>query len=221
MKNINKVKISKSAVMKMAWVFFKKSEKQISFSECLKKSWAINRNGYLPTINEIYNKNYKSVYNYVLNRVNLKHEVCEEIVADVFIKANNHLPFYDGSIAKINTWLYNIAKNSVIDYYRKNAKNPLINVGDWQDSEGNEYFQFVGDNDSSKLVENNELKTQINKAFSNLKPKYKEIAEMYFIEQMKYEEISESLNVPMGTVKGMLNRVKEMLKNELIHLAPK
>ena len=64
-------------------------------------------------------------------------------------------------------------------------------------------------------MESNELNIGINNAFANLKPKYKRIAELYFLEDKQYNEIAEICNVPMGTVKGMISRCREMLQSEL------
>jgi len=50
---------------------------------------------------------------------------------------------------------------------------------------------------------------------STLKPKYQRIAELYFLQDKPYNEVAELLEIPLGTVKGMINRVRTMLQAEL------
>ncbi len=60
-----------------------------------------------------------------------------------------------------------------------------------------------------------ELKKRINRAFNTLKPNYKRIAELFFLDGKKYHEIAEICQIPMGSVKGMINRARTLLQMEL------
>jgi len=208
---------NKSQIMRSAWVIFRNSNNTLTFGEALKKSWNIAKNGIKDiSIDVIYKKYYSQVYFSIFTKVGNKADIAEELTNDVFIKANRHLHEYDVNKAKINTWLINIAKNIVIDYYRmfndKNAQK--LNVGDFCDSDGKEFFQFT-DNSNFDSIENKELSQSIDCALSNLKPKYREVAELYFIDQKKYDEIADILDIPLGSVKGMISRARAMLQSEL------
>jgi RNA polymerase sigma-70 factor (ECF subfamily) len=70
-------------------------------------------------------------------------------------------------------------------------------------------------NNSDENLENKELLEAVHKAMSSLKPKYQKIATMFFIEDRPYPEIAEALEMPIGSVKGMIFRIKAMLRGEL------
>jgi RNA polymerase sigma factor (sigma-70 family) len=213
---MNAAKYNKSRVMKMAWVMYRRNNGTLSWSDSLKQAWNIEKNGVAKnTIETLYNNHYKEVYNRILFKVNGKHEIAEELTQDVFIKANEHLQKYDVMKAKMKTWLYTIANNKVIDYYRSNATNQSINVSNFVNTEtGKELFQFTDSEETNTQAENNEFHAKVRKIFNNLNPKYRKIAMLYFLSQMEYSEISAMCNVPMGTVKGTINRCREMLKDD-------
>jgi RNA polymerase sigma-70 factor (ECF subfamily) len=70
-------------------------------------------------------------------------------------------------------------------------------------------------NNSDENLENKELLEAVHKAMSSLKPKYQKIATMFFIEDRPYPEIAEALQMPVGSVKGTIFRIKSMLRGEL------
>lgn len=221
MKKVNNVKYDKAQILKRAWSLYKNIENKVdnSFAICLRQSWHIAKNGNnASTFNEIYKKYNKQVYYHVLTKVFQKTEVAEEITQEVFIRLHRHFDNYDVYKAKLNTWLFSIANNLVIDYIRANKdQNTNINVSNFCNEEGEEVFQFhASDSDEASYdVENTELSATMLKAFRTLKPKYRKIAVLYFIREKQYNEIAEICNVPLGTVQGMIFRVRAMLQKEL------
>jgi RNA polymerase sigma-70 factor (ECF subfamily) len=166
-------------------------------------------------ITGVYNEFYNQVKFFINGKV--KDEMtAEDLTADTFMKVQRFISQYDSKNA-FTTWLYSIANNRVIDYWRtKNAKfGKNINVDGYVDEDGNELFQFEASNDVQETIESNESMNTINSAISRLKPKYQRIAELFFIKEMEYNEIAELCEVPLGTVKGMVFRCREMLQSEL------
>jgi len=214
-KNLVK-KYDMSLIMSRAWRFRRESNNTISLSNCLKKSWHIAKNGKkTETFTEIYNKYYKQILYFVNGKVNNMIDA-EDITTEVFIKFNKLYTSdtYNVKKAKISTYLHVIAKSKVIDFYRTNHSDRYVNVDNFVDESGKEFFQFVDDNDNDN-IENTELKTSISKAISDLKPNYKQIAELLFIKELSYKEIAQTLNIPDGTVKGMINRTRAKLQASL------
>jgi RNA polymerase sigma factor (sigma-70 family) len=167
------------------------------------------------TIDNLYKNHYKDIYKLILYKVH-KAEIAEELTQDVFIKANEHLANYDVLKAKITTWLYTIANNKVIDYYRANKNNTTIHVSDFINAEtGKETYTFIDTESTESMTENSELKLKIEKAISTLKPNYKRMAELFFYENKQYSEIAIICNTPIGTVKGNLNRCRIILQEVL------
>lgn len=212
-----------SLIMKRAWRMFKKQEVRtdLMFSECLKESWVIAKNlaianESLPSFDELYNK-YKGQVMAQL-RQSIKDEmVCEDICIEVFLKVNEFLQDFDSSKANFSTWIHKITYNKIVDYCRGEGKKAQqrVSTSDLVNSEGQEAFTFIGHLDTSADIEHRELQSKITKAMSKLKPQYKRIAELFYIEQLKYEEIAKELDIPMNRVKVTLLRAKVMLQNYL------
>lgn len=218
MKNVT---YNKSKVMKLAWNLYNKQsiKTNVMFSDCLKQAWNIEKNGINEvTIEVIYKKYYTQIFNYIVKKVGNKNDIAEELTQDVFIKVNEHIDEYDVNRAKLTTWFYTIANNKVIDYFRANAKrnDTFINVSKFADAEtGKEVFQFTDDNDIETLMDNSELSEKISAAINNLPEKYKPLADLFFIQDLPYNQIAEILEIPLGSVKGYINRMREMLQTSL------
>ena len=164
--------------------------------------------------NQVYNLYYNELVYFINTKIH-SLENSEDVVNEVFVKAHKNWNNYDESKSKINTWLYNIAKNTMIDYIRANKSMNYTCISDFTDESGKELFQFASDNQSDKQVLRTELSNKIEKAFNKLNKKYREISKLYFIDDLSYNEIVEVLDIPLGTVKGTLNRCRELLQNEL------
>ena len=221
---------NKSLIFKYAWRLFKgQSERtEAKFNNCLRNAWHVAKTNPIGlvevkqvevklNITTIFNKHYNEILNYISTRIR-NTDIAEELTSDTFIKANNALKTFDSKESSMSTWLHTIANNNIKDYLRSKqckVKASEENVSDYTDENGNELYSFVSDSDTAREIESNELMNTINKAFANLKPKYKRIADLYFIEQYGYIEIAEMCEVPEGTVKGMISRCREMLQSQL------
>lgn len=219
MKNLVK-KYDKSMIMRNAWKLFKSNtDKNITFGDCLRQSWHIAKNG---TNNirfeDVYNNFYKQIFFYINGKVK-DSNLAEDLTQDTFAKVYKKFDNYNVYKAKLNTWIYSIALNCVIDHIRSKAHNnklASVSVNQYTDEDNKEFLQLPDNSTNDNTIENNELLDKLSKAFENLKPNYRQIAEMYFIQELKYNEIAEQLDIPMGTVKGMINRCRTKLQEQLI-----
>ena len=156
---------------------------------------------------EIYKyRNY--IYNHLRYRIN-NEVVAEELTDGVMDKAVRLSGTFDSEKSALKTWLTTIANTTLIDYTR--TRKPITSISSYTDDNGKESFELVAE----ETTDNSELKAKLTKAFNSLKPKYKRIAILYFKNEMSYQEIATVCDVPMGTVKGMISRCREMLKAEL------
>jgi RNA polymerase sigma-70 factor (ECF subfamily) len=204
-------KMSVSLIMKRAWKLFKNQDVRTDamFGICLKNSWEISKNMPLQ-FNGIYKQNYSDILNYVNFKLHNIND-SEEITNDVFVNFFNNIRNYDES-NQLNTVLYSYAKNAIIDFARKRLLDKHINVSEITNVEtGREVFQFV-DNSNNDTIENKELGNSITNAINNLTTKYKKIAELFFIKDQPYDEIAIACEIPLGTVKAMISRVRTMLQ---------
>ena len=136
-----------------------------------------------------------------------RRESIEDIVQDVFISTFQNIQSFDTSM-KFSSWNYRIAHNNFVNELKKNSKNAIIPSVDLDTILA---YQIYEDPDV-KERENRELKKIIDTSLDKLKPKYKEIVILHFIEELSYKEISDILKIPTGTVGIRLKRAKEMLR---------
>jgi len=171
-------------------------------------------------VEPIYRQYYQEVFNYV-KYVTRNHADAGIVASDVFAKIMNLYgkpqTRFDGEKAALGSWVHTVANSVVLDFFRTNHQDRYSKVSDYVDREGNEFFQFCAPalQSPQKQMENDELSSRLKKAFSELKPKYRKIADMYFVGGDSYKQISDALDIPMGTVKGMISRARTKLQQEL------
>ena len=160
-------------------------------------------------------KKYKnSVYNLVIRMVRNSHEA-EDLTQEAFIKAFNSLSSFNEEFA-FSTWLYKIATNNCIDFFRKRKLQTysLDKPIQYKDSE---IQHEIPDPDLTpeKSIEASERSIIIRDAINNLPEKYRKAIELRHSEEKSYEEISDILRLPLGTVKARIFRAREMLNKAL------
>ena len=173
------------------------------------------------SIEKIYNETNERVLNQALRFVkDVQHS--EDIAMKVFAKINrlnkNPLTCFNPNESSLNTWVYRITNHMILDYFRSKHYNKYKNVSDFGDeNDPKDNFEFEASKQSNADTDilNKELEQRIDLAFYNLKPEYRKIATLFFVHQFTYDEICTDLDLPMGTVKGMLSRCREKLQTEL------
>jgi RNA polymerase sigma factor (sigma-70 family) len=164
----------------------------------------------------IYNANYSYIFNFVNFKLNVNKEVANEIVNDTFVKVYKNMDSFNPESSKLTTWIITIAKNLVIDYIRKEQKHfNDIKISDFVDEKGNEFFSLPDTKQADHLVNNNEINKQVNKAVSNLTDNQKTLYKLFFVDQLSYDEISECLEMPLGSVKANISRLRDCLQKNL------
>ena len=91
------------------------------------KTLGVNRDK--PDFAEVYEREYSYVYNYIYMQV-MHRENTEDLVSDIFMRAMAHYDGFDPSKASVRTWLCTIARNCLIDYFRKNGRRKTENLDD-------------------------------------------------------------------------------------------
>jgi RNA polymerase sigma-W factor len=159
-------------------------------------------------------KYHNSVYNLVYRMVRDTHE-SEDLTQEAFIKAFNSLKQFNEEYA-FSTWLYKIATNNCIDYFRKRKLQTysLDKPIQYKDSE---IQQDIPDPELNpeKSVLASERSRIIREAINTLPEKYYTAIVLRHTEEKSYEEIAEILELPIGTVKARIFRAREMLNKAL------
>ncbi len=150
---------------------------------------------------------------YIHRLSNLSQEEIEDMLQNIFIKAYLNLNDFDSSL-KFSSWIYRIAHNEVIDNYRRSKARPKLLDSDISDGQAKE---LAGDFDLFADVVESELRAKINEAISQLDSKYREVLILKFIEDKDYQEISDIIKKPMGTVASRINKAKIQLRRQLVN----
>ena len=135
----------------------------------------------------------------------------QDLLQEIFIKTYVHLNDYDHSL-QFSSWIYRIAHNEIISPFRKEKNGPIV-----LEREG-DLFLFDKVADDLELTDQDGQKhsaTEIQTAVERLDPKSREIIVLKFFEEKRYEEISDILQIPEGTVATMINRAKKKIKSYL------
>lgn len=151
---------------------------------------------------------WNNVYNYVQGKIHDENEA-EDIAIETFTKVFAKLKLYNSDF-DFKTWVLSIAHNTMVDHIRK---SPGLNIS--LDDETT-YFEIAED---LPTPEESLIQQQDNDAFDGqikkLKPEYRKIIELRYLEDKTYKEISEELNLSMANVKVRLLRAKQLLSEIL------
>lgn len=155
----------------------------------------------------------KSLYFTILKMVRNRDDA-EDLVMKTFTKAFSNIESYDLNYA-FSTWLFKIGTNTTIDFLRKKRiKTTSIDneISDGEDG-GSTFAQYIKDDkldpeEEMVLSQRSELMKEL---LDLLDDKYKILIELRFYKELKYEEIADTLEIPIGTVKVRLSRAKTLL----------
>jgi RNA polymerase sigma-70 factor (ECF subfamily) len=131
----------------------------------------------------------------------------EEVAQDVFLKVHRGLPYFRGE-SKLSTWIYRIAINAISQERPELATTSLDEV---TDDDRPKVQPAADDRAFADLV----MKDRLQKAIERLPIQYQVLINGHYLKGMRYEELAEALDLPMGTVKTHLHRAKRQLRRLL------
>jgi RNA polymerase sigma-70 factor (ECF subfamily) len=163
---------------------------------------------------ELYDHYYVKISNYVLRRVG-SMPISQDITSEVFFKAMKSLPKFEWREVSFSSWLYKIATNETYTYFRRKGNKPLS-----LDVLFEKYNFEIEDTTSieDEYVRAEEIKKrqgefiEIQKHLRMLALKYQEILILRFFERKKLIEISQITGKNLNTVKTLLSRGLESLR---------
>jgi len=154
-----------------------------------------------------------TIFFMLLKMVNNKSDA-EDLTIEAFGKAFKNIHQYTPNFA-FSTWLFKIATNNCIDYLRK-RKADLISLD--VENENSEHDSIIVDisvlDPEEKMIQKQKTKL-MRTIVAKLKPRYRQLIELRYFDELSYEEIAEKLDLPIGTVKAQLFRARELLYNVL------
>jgi RNA polymerase sigma factor (sigma-70 family) len=138
-----------------------------------------------------------------------------ELAQETFIRAFQNLRTFEGR-SSFSTWLYRIASNLSIDWRRREGRYPIAHGEEAE----NELRKIPsGQGDAFRAVERSELSHKVREALKQLTAEHRQVILLREMEGLSYEEISELLNCPKGTVMSRLHYARTHLRGLLKDLA--
>lgn len=166
---------------------------------------------YKEKFSEIYDEYIDKIYRFVYLKVN-SQEIAEDLTSKVFLKGWEAFQSQglakEGAILNPSAFLYQIARNTVIDHYREKAKAKFVST------DITPQIIDTGMGLEEKVTLSSEFE-EVKLAIQNLKQDYQDIIICHYIDDMKVPEIAEVMNKPAGTVRVMLHRGLKALKKEM------
>ncbi len=135
-----------------------------------------------------------------------------DVLQEIFIKAYRNLNGFDTQLS-FSSWIYRIAHNEAISWYRKKNVRPEGHlVGD-----GEELLTFLSSSQEGPEVQFDTVinAVEVNKALEHIDDKYRQAIILRFFEHKEYDEISDILKIPVGSVGTLLHRGKKQLASVL------
>ena len=159
----------------------------------------------------LVDEHQRYVYNLALRVVKDENEALD-LTQETFVRAWTALPNFKGH-SQLRTWLYHIVTN--LCYNRlPNLRRSLNDLGD-------DVMEDIPEphfNSPESEFESNETRRYLHQVIENLDENYRLLITLRYQNELSYEEIASTLNLPLGTVKTGIFRAKEQLRKKLAQL---
>lgn len=156
----------------------------------------------------IYDQYIEKIYRFVYVKVN-SQEIAEDITSKVFLKGWESYQKDPKNINNVGSFLYQISRNMVTDHYREKGRTKIVST--------DRIPQIVDHkaNIHEKAVLHADIEL-IKSAIQNIKKDYQDVIIWHYLEDMSASEIAELMHKPVGTVRVMIHRGLQSLKDELV-----
>lgn len=149
-------------------------------------------------------KQYSGAMYGIIRKVVADEQIAQDVLQEVFVKIWNNVDKFDATKGRLYTWMLNLARNTAIDKLRSKGEIMKGKI-------------HTGENIVYKLE--NDLQTEqqtdvigLRKIVADLKPEYQAIVELAYFKGFTLDEISKSLDVPLGTVKTRMRKAISILR---------
>lgn len=160
------------------------------------------QNGNSSAFGQLYDGHIKKIYDFIYYKT-MHKDTAEDITSEVFMKAWRNISQFKGDC--FSAWLYKIARNTIIDYYR--SRKSTLDIEDCWD---------LSDNSDLLTDLDNRLKTtEIKQAMKNLSSRDRELIIMRIWQDLSFREIAEHLGQNEGAVKVAFGRAITRLKTKV------
>ena len=152
---------------------------------------------------------YKDLVFALIARTVQDRSRAEDLAQDVFLRVHRGLPYFRGE-ARLSTWIYRIVANVCLqDHARPKGTHDTVSL----DEDGGRGRAAVSATD--RRFGDLELRDRLEKAIGRLPAHYRLVIAAHYLQGVRYEDLAEALQLPLGTVKTQLFRAKQQLRRIL------
>lgn len=161
---------------------------------------------------ELIERYQQKLIRYILRISHFTSEEAEEILQESFLKAWKNLNDFDTSLS-FSSWIYRIVHNQTISRYRKESSRGEVNKA----ALDKQLFHLKSEDlELGEKVDKKLTAEMVHNILDTLPRKYRNVLVLKFLEGKSYQDISEILKKPMGTVSTLINRAKKAFKKQLL-----
>ena len=177
---------------------YHRSEQQIKHEQLEIK--AAQRNP--QRFNVLYERYYEQIFLFIFKRVGTEEEAAD-VCSQVFLKVMLNLSKYQFRGLPFSSWLYRIASNEVMQFFRTNKKERQVSM----ESAGITLFM-----EEVESADNEESINKMTQAFEHLKAEELHLLELRYFEKMPFRQVAEILNITENNAKVRMFRVLKKMK---------
>jgi len=161
---------------------------------------------------ELYEIYYQRIFNFALKRT-ANVQLSLDVTSVTFLKALNQIKKYRWRDVPFGAWLYRIASNEVNDYYRKEGSKTVRIEQISELADTSDYADEI--NHAEEELNRHEEFLLLHRKIAELPEMYQEVITLKFFEKKKIREIVKILGKKEGTIKSLLHRGLEKLKDNM------
>ena len=155
-------------------------------------------------LTQVYNDFHDKIYRFIYYKT-YNNETTEDLTSKTFLKFLEHIHRFDKKRGTVGPWLYRIARNVVIDFYR--SKKHTLQI--------NDVWDIPMDDDFIKQIENKEQYNQIKDVIKDLPSQQREIVILRIWEDLPYKEVSKITGKSEANCKMIFSRTMSKLRTSV------
>lgn len=159
-------------------------------------------NGDASAFGSLYDHYHPAIYRFIALKVGSREDA-EDITHHVFLRAWTRIAQYEGRGYPFSSWLYRIARNQVVDFYRARREHT--------DLDDVEPF-LLAEDDTEDAIDHKAEVARVRAALLELRTDYQDVIILRFIEERSLEEAAEALNRSVGATKVLQHRALRHLR---------
>lgn len=163
----------------------------------------------------VFHEYQQPIYNYLLRMTENQAEA-EDLTQETFIRVHRSLPTFRGE-ASLSTWLYRIATNVSLDYFRRSSTRQAKASFSFEETDLDPKWVIdeLTSSPEQLAADQSEMSVCVEDFIQHLPPTYRAVLVLHDLQGLKNREIADVLDCPLSTVKIRLHRARTKLRGDL------